>query len=53
MENNSTTPEIIANKWDIGSISMRENGVFLVVAMDAEMDNNQDTMMDTANEGDK
>ena len=27
---------------------MRENGVFLVVAMDAEMDNNQDTMLSQA-----
>ena len=53
MENNSTTPEIIANKWDIGSISMRENGVFPVVAIDTEMDNNRDTMMDTSNEGAK
>ena len=53
MVNKSTRPEIIANKWSRGSISMTRNEVVLVVSMDLQMDMNRGNIMDADEEGTK
>ena len=53
MVNKSTKPEMIANKWAIGSISTSHNEVIRVVSMDVQMDMNRGNMMDAEEEGAK